>query len=72
VCVNKLTLLLGASHLLNECEGRVEVEGTEEVSKVHGVNACAFTVIDAEGKLRPYNNNKNLIRYYVFSHSLLI
>lgn len=48
---SKLTLLLGASKLLNGGVGGVQVEGAQKVAKVHAVNAIAFIVEDGECEL---------------------
>jgi hypothetical protein len=54
-----LTLLLGASHLLNDGEGGVEVQPPQDVAYVEGIHvAIAIEVIDRERKVRPWNIGK--------------
>lgn len=49
-----LTLLLGASHLLNDGQGRVEVQSAQDVADIEGIHcAISLKVIDREGEVRP-------------------
>lgn len=54
-----LTLLLGAADLLNDGEGGIEVEPTQDVAYVKGIHvAISIEVIDREGEVCPWNINE--------------
>jgi len=51
-----LTLLLGATHLLNDSIGGVQVEGSEAVTQVESVDGVvSIKVVDTEGEFSPFH-----------------
>lgn len=55
-----LTLLLGAAHLFDGGQGRVQLQSTEEVANVESVDSFVGAVVDSPNEVHAYNTRYNI------------